>query len=1017
MSKHKAMVPCPNGSEVIDGPNIQPRGRDRATDPSSPSAWPARAGVRGDSGGRARRLAQGALLALAFVGLGAGCDNDKKKTGDYAKGSVSLSLRSPESFAAPFCVALQVSAAGVTPMRAEKSYPAGTVVIETVMPNLPVGADRTVELGIFRDGSCDADFKGADWYGSAGGVEIRVGDVTIVQLVLRAGGSGEPTGSVVVRAESVELKRLHAEVVDPVSTPVAGASCQVFAGAEPLGTVVSGSNAATLGVIDTDVQAPPGVLSVRLECHHPVYAATVKDALWVPSGVGATQGTFVATVIMRRRVEILTSTPERLTFRLTIPSLKLAAVATAAGAFDRIVEQDTGFGTRQDAPSLPEVPTYTAMVATPLDGSADVTVVPEGDGSASKARLYPIQPQHRDPGGEGAPTAEPVGFVFDAKLYDASATSLKDVRQRAVQQSEDGSFLAIELPAAEYLAGEQRLVQYSSLLVDIVFKGAPCFKQLRTASGFDMDELDQRLERAPSSLIATALNRELLELAVCPIVIRPIFFGARFVIVTAPALVAAANDLAAHKIARGLSTVVVTTATTGATAAGIRSYLQNAYNNWWIRPRYLLLMGDAELIPTHYPGANNSWDGVKNGGDQYYGQFGGGSTSVPLLGIGRFPVDTDAQAQVVVDKVKAFENAPPSFFNAFYDNYSFAAQFQDDDTNGVENRTFARTAEVIRAHVAGLGWNVQRIYRDSPTTSPTTWYDGVAVPWYLRKPTFPWNGSTADVTTAFNDGRALFFHRDHGWWNGWGTPGFGTGNLAGVAVAGHEFPVVLSVNCASGIFDNEATETSGAGYSNAASVYWAESFLRKADGALAVIGDQRSSGSTINSDLAKGLVDAIFPNLLAYGPATTVRRLGDVLNAGKGYLTSLGYGAADLEQEMTIYNLLGDPTVSFRTSGPLPVLVIGSAVASGVLRAKIPAPEYPPGPNPCLSCPPLDLSQIAVVVQDAKGNVVARGFAAADGSVSLPVGDADPRGMVVTASGPQVLPATVPVEGTPPAPI
>ncbi|MBK8480364.1 MAG: hypothetical protein IPL40_04185 [Proteobacteria bacterium] len=1016
MSKFKAMArPC-DPFVVGDRPDTDPTGGDSARSSSPPKPWSARPALGGTSETRARRLTQGALVALALVGLGSGCDS-KKKTGDYANGSVSLSLRSPESFTAPFCVALQVGAAGVAPMRAEQSYPAGTVVIETVMPNLPVGTDREVELGIFRDGSCDPDFKGADWYGSASGVEIRQGDVTIVQLVLRAGGSEELTGSVVVRAESVEIRRLHAEVVDPISTPVAGASCQVFAGADPLGTVVSGSDAATLGVIDADIQAPPGTPSLRLECRHPVYAAASKDALWVASGLGATQGTFVATVIMRRRVEILTSTPERLTFRLTLPPLKLATVATDAGTFERIVEQDQGFGTRQDAPSLPEVPTYTAMVAAPLEGSATVTVLPEGEGSASQARLYPIQPQHRDPGGEGAPTAEPVRFVFDAQAYDASATSIKDVRQRAVQQSEDGSFVAIELPAAEYLASEQRLVQYSSLLVDVTFKGAPCFKRVRTASGFDMDAIDQRIERAPSSLASTALNRALWEVSTCPILVRPIFFGARFVIVTAPALVAAANDLAAHKIARGLSTVVVTTTTTGATAAGIRSYLQNAYSNWWIRPRYLLLMGDAELIPTHYPGANNSWDGVKNGGDQHYGQFGGGSTSVPLLGIGRFPVDTNAQAQVIVDKVKAFENAPPSVFNAFYDNYSFAAQFQDNDVNGFEDRTFARTAEVIRAHVAGLGWNVQRIYRDAPTTNPTTFYDGVAVPWYLRKPTFPWTGTTADVTAAFNDGRALFFHRDHGWWDGWGTPSFGTGTLAAVAVAGHEYPFVLSINCASGIFDNEASETSGSGYSNAGSVYWAESFLRKADGALAVIGDQRSSGSSINSDLAKGLVDAIFPNLLAYGAATSVRRLGDVLNAGKGYLTSLGYGAADLEQEMTIYNLLGDPTVLFRTRGPLPVIVVGPAIVSGALRATIPPPKYPPGPNPCLTCPPLDLSQIAVVVQDAKGNVVARGFAAADGSVSLPLGEVDPRGMVVTASGPQVLPATVAVEISAPSPI
>ena len=44
--------------------------------------------------------------------------------------------------------------------------------------------------------------------------------------------------------------------------------------------------------------------------------------------------------------------------------------------------------------------------------------------------------------------------------------------------------------------------------------------------------------------------------------------------------------------------------------------------------------------------------------------------------------------------------------------------------------------------------------------NPTNYYDGTAIPSNLRRPTFGWNGTTADVTNGINAGRFLVFHRD-----------------------------------------------------------------------------------------------------------------------------------------------------------------------------------------------------------------------------------------------------------------
>ena len=84
----------------------------------------------------------------------------------------------------------------------------------------------------------------------------------------------------------------------------------------------------------------------------------------------------------------------------------------------------------------------------------------------------------------------------------------------------------------------------------------------------------------------------------------------------------------------------------------------------------------------------------------------------------------------------------------------------------------------------------------------------------------------------------------------------------------------------------------GGGYGPAVgSTYWSESFLRKADGALAVIGDTRSSSTVDNNHLTMGLFDAIFPGLApGFGPNTPIRRLGDVLNHARSFISAVGRG-------------------------------------------------------------------------------------------------------------------------------
>ena len=179
---------------------------------------------------------------------------------------------------------------------------------------------------------------------------------------------------------------------------------------------------------------------------------------------------------------------------------------------------------------------------------------------------------------------------------------------------------------------------------------------------------------------------------------------------------------------------------------------------------------------------------------------------------------------------------------------------------------------------------------------------------------------------AINDGRFLVFHRDHGGISGWGSPSFGSSNLASLT-NGAKTPVVYSINCASGLFDNETRNPANDVYTYNTSVggsYWAERILRMEGGAVGVIGDTRNSPTWANSAFARGLFDATWPDLLpADGGNTSIRRLGDILNYGKVYLIGQVCRAPELRlmsrwpqalTDVTLYHVYGDPTMAMWTN-------------------------------------------------------------------------------------------------------
>ncbi len=378
--------------------------------------------------------------------------------------------------------------------------------------------------------------------------------------------------------------------------------------------------------------------------------------------------------------------------------------------------------------------------------------------------------------------------------------------------------------------------------------------------------------------------------------------GADLIIITHSSFYSKAKELAQWRHGTGLMTVLINVSDIGSTSTDIKNYIQNAYDTWDPQPAYVLLIGDAEYIPTSASTTDLYY--VTTDGSDYY----------PDMYIGRIPADTLAQAEIMIDKILDYDQNPPMDHD-FYENLAIAAYFQDDENNGYETRRFVRTSEEIRDNLTSFGYTGERIYVTEPSRNPTHYnngYYGNGEPLpseLLRANGFPWDGDAADITNAINQGIFILNHRDHGSPSGWGDPGYSITNIAQLT-NGELLPVVFSMNCQTGQFYN--TEC------------FCEEFVRKADGgAVAAYGASQVSYSGYNDYMCLGFYDAIWPELNPdIGVSESINRLGQILNNGKIYMSLTwgdSWGYEDIEFEM--FHLFCDPSQTIRTAYPTTLTV------------------------------------------------------------------------------------------------
>jgi hypothetical protein len=595
----------------------------------------------------------------------------------------------------------------------------------------------------------------------------------------------------------------------------------------------------------------------------------------------------------------------------------------------------------------PAVPMIRRIIAVPHGARVSV------DSSAVVARtismsLYPLQPEpdlaseqdflQSEPPPASAYSNKP--FTEDAPAYATDApypSSPCDVTP--LGSARDLPVALLECAVAQYNPVSEELDLTNLVQFDVTFSGGDRY--------FVTDDAFSPFESAAGVNPGNVLNGDAVARYTIPSFRLPRCLGEEFLILTPPDFLAAADELRQWKQDEGLMTVVAQVGDGAGpgpdTAPDIHTFLENQ-SGCLVRPSYVLLFGDAEFIPTFldykpktppepfhtdFPySVSPYW-----AGDIYVGDL------VPDFALGRIPVDDASQAQAAVERIMAYEGSPPAD-PAFYQQATIASHFQccrtDGFPNGTEDgRSFIQTAESMRNWLLSEGKDVQRVYVETVEQGDAT--ANPPIPAYTGDPTprrysdgvtplpadlapgsgFDWHTGdpqtqTPAVQAAWNAGRFLMIHVDHGFRYGWVNPHLWTGDLGGHVSPGGDLPVVFSINCSSGAFATELDNLADSAPS------FAEFVTAQVDPYAIAAYASTAITNPSETPIFAGMLDAVWPDILpVFGPTSPERRLGDMLNHGRAWEMQLYGAGAPTYFGSELYHLFGDPTVAMWRTQPV----------------------------------------------------------------------------------------------------
>jgi hypothetical protein len=341
--------------------------------------------------------------------------------------------------------------------------------------------------------------------------------------------------------------------------------------------------------------------------------------------------------------------------------------------------------------------------------------------------------------------------------------------------------------------------------------------------------------------------------------------GARYLIITHDNFYDAIQPLAQWKHKKGMRTKVVRLSEIGSSQSQIRTYIQNAYNTWQIRPEFVLFVG----APNYLPFGNISGTYT----DNYYTNVEGDLYNDILSG--RLTVHNTTEAQTVVNKILLYERTPNMDDSLWFIN---ACLIANEDNDPPDDSIYWSDVHHAKDLMLNAGYNI---------IDTLSYFAG---------------DDKYDVVNCVNNGRGFVMYRGQGlnnWWMPFDVNPSSTAN-------GERLPIVLSTTC----------RTVGTGSTPATAELW---FLTGSPSTpRGAAGFFPTTTTVINqaylrSAVSTGFFDAVFVD--------NKRTFGEACEGGRKRVYQM-YPSQGGLYEYYGFTTIGDPEMNIWTAVPQPLEVV-----------------------------------------------------------------------------------------------
>ncbi|MBN2475542.1 MAG: lamin tail domain-containing protein [Pirellulales bacterium] len=598
--------------------------------------------------------------------------------------------------------------------------------------------------------------------------------------------------------------------------------------------------------------------------------------------------------------------------RVWLPGVEFHAVSAAGTQFARLSVPGWSSGGR---PGEPELPVFRTSLIVPAGMEVTAECAIENAARLGTTRLiYPAQPPLPDTaypyatdadtsdlgasatiGASAAATTGTAEFAYNEDYYagtTASPRELLKVGEPAIAR--DNGVVLLEVSPFQYDPGTGEIAVAVELEFSVAYVGVG--PTPRSVDGVESSPpaSDDGGKSGP------VVSDEAAE--------------ADYLIITADEFYDDVLRLAEWKQLKGIRTHVAQLSDIGSSTSSVRSFIRDVYETG-TKTSYVLLVGDYDDVPSNYVSGYYI-------SDHPYACIEGGDY-LPDLTLGRLPVNTEAQAADVIDKILTYDRTPD--MGDWYDDVLVAGFFQDQDDpgpDGYADRWFMETSMHVGDYLRDeRGMTVHTALCADEGGGPPYYYRTADYPHRLSvsgAPPYPvppevvalWTSAEqarGDVSAAINAGVGLVQHRDHGSETGWGDPPFRNADVNDLS-NGVKTPVVLSINCSTGTFDYYGGDS------------FAEALLKHPNGgAVGVLAATNTSYSGFNDLLVHGLYTSFWPD---YDPTCTdaayprSMRPAEALSFAKYYMLVHGGANPYSQLEFNEYLWFGDPEMMLRTETP-----------------------------------------------------------------------------------------------------